>query len=151
MNTPAVAVIQSGSSLFDTPKTLDRMEALCETAAKDSVQQTSMRHIAYEGRTFVLSACQYLTRADAPQTYDSVQGNDPATVLIRGGSVIVGPLGDVLAGPIYGQEAVLCADINLSDCIGGKYDLDVAGHYARPDVFDLRVDETARPSVTFSP
>ena len=121
------------------------------TVDERDIWQTSMRHIAFEGRTFVLSACQYLTRADAPQDYDSVQGNDPATVLIRGGSVIIGPLGDVLAGPIYGQEAVLCADINLSDCVGGKYDLDVAGHYARPDVFDLRVDEAARPPVTFLP
>ena len=121
------------------------------TVDERDIWQTSMRHIAYEGRTFVLSACQYLTRADAPQAYESVQGNDPATVLIRGGSVIIGPLGDVLAGPIYGQEAVLCADISLSDCVGGKYDLDVAGHYARPDVFDLRVDEAARPPVTFLP
>ncbi|MFX7930430.1 nitrilase-related carbon-nitrogen hydrolase, partial [Acinetobacter baumannii] len=67
----------------------------------------SMRHIAYEGRCFVLSACQYMTRADAPPDYDCIQGNDPATVLIRGGSMIVSPMGDVLAGPVYGQEAVL--------------------------------------------
>ncbi|MFX5813304.1 nitrilase-related carbon-nitrogen hydrolase, partial [Acinetobacter baumannii] len=72
--------------------------------------------------------------------YDCIQGNAPETVLIRGGSVIVGPLGDVLAGPVYGEEAVLIADVDLSDIARGKYDLDVAGHYARPDVFELRVD-----------
>ena len=121
------------------------------TVDERDIWQTSMRHIAYEGRTFVLSACQYLTRADAPQAYDSVQGNDPATVLIRGGSVIIGPFGDVLAGPIYGKETVLCADINLMDCVSGKYDLDVVGHYARPDIFDLRVDEAVRASVTVTP
>jgi len=107
----------------------------------------SMRHIAYEGRCFVLSACQYLTRADAPADYDCIQGNDPATVLIRGGSMIVSPMGELLAGPVYGAEAVLVADVDLSDIARGKYDLDVAGHYARPDVFELRVDVGAKHSV----
>ena len=107
----------------------------------------SMRHIAYEGRCFVLSACQYLTRADAPADYDCIQGNDPATVLIRGGSMIVSPMGELLAGPVYGAEAVLVADVDLSYIARGKYDLDVAGHYARPDVFELRVDVGAKHSV----
>ena len=119
------------------------------TVDERDIWQASMRHIAYEGRCFVLSACQYLTRADAPHTYDCVQGNDPATVLIRGGSVIVGPLGDVLAGPVYDNEAVIAADIDLADIIRGKYDLDVAGHYARPDVFHLEVDEKRRQAVSY--
>jgi nitrilase len=106
--------------------------------------QVSMRHIAAEGRCFVLSAVQYLTRADCPEQYDCIQGDAPETVLIRGGSVIVSPLGEVLAGPVYGREAVLTADIDLDDTIRGKYDLDVAGHYARPDVFRLTVDEGPR-------
>ncbi|WP_082731777.1 MULTISPECIES: carbon-nitrogen hydrolase family protein [unclassified Sphingomonas] len=107
----------------------------------------SMRHIAYEGRCFVLSACQFMTRADAPADYACIQGDDPATVLIRGGSMIVSPLGEVLAGPVYGAEAVLVADIDPGDIARGKYDLDVAGHYARPDIFELRVDTRARPPV----
>jgi len=119
------------------------------TVDERDIWQSSMRHIAYEGRTFVLSACQYFTRADAPDTYDCVQGSDPSTVLIRGGGVIVGPLGDVLAGPIYDREAVITADIDLSDAIRGKYDLDVVGHYARPDVFSLNVNETALRPVNY--
>ncbi len=119
------------------------------TVDERDIWQASMRHIAYEGRTFVLSACQYLTRADAPDVYDCLQGNDPSTVLIRGGSVIVGPLGEVLAGPVYDREVVIAADIDLSDTIRGKYDLDVVGHYARPDVFNLGVDETPRRPVTY--
>ena len=119
------------------------------TVDEREIWQSSMRHIAYEGRTFVLSACQYFTRADAPDSYACVQGDDPATVLIRGGSVIVGPLGDVLAGPVYDREAVITADIDLSDTIRGKYDLDVAGHYARPDIFHLSVNEAAMHPVNY--
>jgi nitrilase len=119
------------------------------TVDERDIWQSSMRHIAYEGRTFVLSACQYLTRADAPDSYACAQGNDPAIVLIRGGSVIVGPLGDVLAGPVYDKEAVVTADIDLSDTIRGKYDLDVVGHYARPDIFKLTVTETSLNPVNY--
>lgn len=119
------------------------------TVDERDIWQHSMQHIAYEGRTFVLSACQFLTRADAPQDYDCAQGNNPATVLIRGGSVIVSPLGEVLAGPVYGKEAVIAADIDLDEAIRGKYDLDVVGHYARPDIFQLIVDETPRCAVNY--
>lgn len=119
------------------------------TVDERDIWQSSMRHIAYEGRAFVLSACQYFTRADAPDAYACIQGDNPATVLIRGGSVIVGPLGDVLAGPIYDKEAVVTADIDLSDTIRGKYDLDVAGHYARPDIFNLTVNEAAQHPVNY--
>jgi nitrilase len=91
----------------------------------------TMRHIALEGRCFVLSACQHSTETAAP---------------IRGGSIIVNPLGTVLAGPIYDQECILTADLDLGEIAEGKFDLDVIGHYARPDVFRLRVDEGAKPA-----
>ena len=70
-----------------------------------------------------------------------------ATVLIRGGSVIVSPMGEVLAGPLYGEEGVLVAEVDPADCIRGKYDLDVAGHYARPDVFALHVNRAVQSPV----
>jgi nitrilase len=107
----------------------------------------TMRHIALEGRCFVLSACQYLRRADCPPAYDLAQPVEPDTVLIGGGSVIVGPLGQVLAGPHSAGEAVLTADLDLGDLARAKYDLDVTGHYARPDIFRLTVDETRKPAV----
>lgn len=114
------------------------------------IWQASMRHIAYEGRTFVLSACQFMTRADAPENYACHQGNNPETVLIRGGSIIVSPLGEIIAGPVYDREAILTADIDLEDIIRAKYDLDVAGHYARPDIFSLRVNDVPQNPVSFS-
>jgi nitrilase len=109
----------------------------------------TMRHVALEGRCFVLSACQYLTRGDCPPQYACVQGDDPATVLIRGGSCIVAPLGQVLAGPRFDGEGILTADLDPGEIARGKYDFDVAGHYARPDVFRLSVNERPMPAVTW--
>lgn len=109
--------------------------------------QASMRHIALEGRCFVLSACQYLLRSQCPDTYNAIQGNLPDTVLIGGGSVIISPLGEVLAGPLHGREGLLTAEIATEDVIRGKFDLDVTGHYARPDIFQLAVNEKPRAAV----
>lgn len=92
------------------------------------IWQMSMRHIAYEGRCFVLSPCQYLTEADWPEDL-RVQGGQ-----IDGKSLIVSPFGDVLAGPANGETQIL-ADLDLSEIARGKFDLDVAGHYNRPDLF----------------
>lgn len=107
----------------------------------------SMQHVALEGRCFVLSCCQYLLRKDCPDNYATVQGNDPETVLMRGGSCIVGPLGQVLAGPNFDGPCILTADLDLQDIARGKFDLDAPGHYARPDVFQLHVNRRRTPAV----
>jgi nitrilase len=90
--------------------------------------QTSMRHIAYEGRCFVLSACQQLHTSDWPKDLQATGGE------IDGRSLIVSPSGELLAGP-SAQDDLLFADIDLDDIQRGKFDLDVAGHYNRPDIF----------------
>ena len=108
---------------------------------------STMQHVALEGRCFVFSACQYLRRSDCPAEYAAIQGDAPSTVLMRGGSTIVGPLGQILAAPVYNQNAILTAEIDLGEIARSKYDLDVVGHYARPDVFQLRVNEKATPPV----
>jgi nitrilase len=110
----------------------------------------TMRTIALEGRCFVLSACQYLTRADCPSTYNTIQGNDPPTVLIRGGSCIIDPLGNVLVEPNFGGEMTHFADLDRRIIARGKYDLDVVGHYARPDIFNLTVDTRPKSPVCFA-
>ncbi len=105
------------------------------------------QHVALEGRCFVLTACQYLRRGDCPKDYAAVHGDDPATVIMRGGSAIIGPLGQVLAGPVYNEDAILVTEIDPDDISRGKYDFDVVGHYARPDVFRLHVNEKRSPLV----
>ncbi len=76
-----------------------------------------------------------------------MHGNDPETVMIRGGSCIVNPFGQILAGPSYDAPCILTADLDLHDVARGKYDLDVVGHYARSDIFRLHVNERATPAV----
>lgn len=120
----------------------------CAPTVDDRVAwQATMAHIALEGRCFVISANQYLERSDLPADVIPVQGNDPGTVLINGGSTIVSPLGEVLAGPKRDGEGLLLADLDLDDLARGRFDFDAAGHYARPDVFTLIVDESARATV----
>jgi hypothetical protein len=65
----------------------------------------------------------------------------------RGGSCIVDPFGNFLAGPDLSSECILVAEIDRRQIVRGKYDLDVVGHYARPDIFQLHVDERPRPPV----
>ncbi|MBL8175322.1 MAG: nitrilase [Bryobacterales bacterium] len=113
-----LAMYSKGIELYCAPTVDDR-----DTWA------VSMRHIACEGRCFVLSAVQYT-------------GN------IRGGSIIVNPLGQVLAGPVYDAETILIADLNRNEIAEGKFDFDATGHYARPDIFQLKVNESPTPPVS---
>jgi len=124
-----------GTEIYTAPTVDDR-----------DVWLPSMQMIALEGRCFVVSACQYMTRADVADSvdYTAIQGDAPDTVLIRGGSTIISPFGEVLAGPLYNETGIVSAEIDLADITRGKFDLDVAGHYARPDIFELKVDTTAR-------
>ena len=110
----------------------------------------TMQTIALESRAFVLSACQYLERGMislSDEQFDAVQGNAADTVLISGGSCIIAPSGEVLVDPVFGKEGILTAEIDLNDRTRGKFDLDVAGHYARPDVFELKANIGAQRNV----
>jgi nitrilase len=110
---------------------------------------STVRHIALEGRCFVLSACQYLQRGDLPPGYHAERLPVSQDVLIRGGSSIIGPLGQILAGPKYGEECILVADLDRAELARAKFDFDVVGHYSRPDVFRLEVNEQPMKSVVF--
>ena len=101
----------------------------------------TMRHIACEGRCFVLGCNQFLTRSMFPASIADEVREQPE-IMCRGGSVIVSPFGEVLAGPAWDREETLYATLDLGDVIRGKMDFDVAGHYSRPDVFQFEVKET---------
>ena len=66
---------------------------------------------------------------------------------MRGGSLIVSPFGQLLAGPLWDQEGVLAAELDTDDIARGRIDFDAVGHYARPDVFSLEVNERPMPAV----
>ncbi len=110
----------------------------------------TMQHIALEGRCFVISSNQYSVRSDYPDDYDTGYGDDPAAVLIGGGSCIIDPHGTFLAEPARDGETILYADIDLGEIVRASYDLDVIGHYARPDVFQLHVNEALQLPVVMT-
>jgi len=117
------------------------------TVDERELWQCSMRHIAHEGRCFVVSACQFQPSPAALGI--EVPHWDSDRPLINGGSIIVGPLGDVLAGPMKGATGLLTAEIETEEVVRARFDFDVVGHYSRPDVFELTVDERPKAGVVF--
>ncbi len=117
------------------------------TVDERDIWRCTMRHIAHEGRCFVVSAAQ--VQPSPASLGQAAAGWPDDRPLMAGGSMIVGPLGDVLAGPLLGEAGLVTATIDTADLAGARYDLDVVGHYARPDVFRLVVDEAERRGVGF--
>ncbi|MGD9280576.1 MAG: carbon-nitrogen hydrolase family protein [Desulfobacterales bacterium] len=121
---------------------------LAPTADARDTWQATLRHIACEGRCFVLGCNQYMTRAMYPDDLKELKELDEQPeIMCRGGSAIISPLGKVLAGPLYDQEGILFADLDMGAIARSKFDFDVVGHYARPDVFQLIVNEKPSFSV----
>jgi nitrilase len=111
---------------------------LAPTADASDGWQATLRHIALEGRVFVIASNQYVTRSDYPADFELPDALARAPdVLCRGGSAILAPDGRYLAGPLYGEEGMLTADLDLGEVTQGRQLLDVAGHYDRPDAFRL--------------
>jgi nitrilase len=120
---------------------------LAPTADARDVWQSTIQHIALEGRCFVLACNQYVRKSMYPTDLGPEALNDleqQPEEMCRGGSAVISPLGEYLAGPLYGQEGILYADLDLTAIAGAKFDFDPIGHYARPDVFTLTVDERPR-------
>ena len=125
------------------------VELYCAPTVDDRpVWSSTMQTIALEGRCFVISANQYMERRHAPSDFEPIQGNEQHTILINGGSMIVGPLGDVMAGPVFGEETILTAILDLNELDRARMDFDVTGHYARPDIFHLEVNRKRQQVVT---
>lgn len=98
----------------------------------------TMVHIALEGRCFVLGCNQYFTKSMVPEKYQKLVVDEP-DVMSAGGSIIVSPLGKIIAGPLFNSSGALIAELNLDEISASKLDFDVIGHYARNDIFQLNV------------
>ncbi len=121
---------------------------LAPTADARDTWQATLQHIACEGRCFVLGCNQFVTKEMYPPDLDLAEElvGQPS-VVCRGGSTIISPLGDVLAGPLYDQEGILLAELDMAQVVEARYDFDPVGHYSRPDVFQLLVNERPMPPI----
>lgn len=120
------------------------------TADSREEWQSTIRHIALEGRCFVLSCNQFVTKEMYPKDlacYEELESSPD--LMCRGGSAIIAPNGDYIAGPVYDREEILMADLDLDLIEKSKFDFDVNGHYSRPDVFQLIVNEKKQESVSW--
>jgi nitrilase len=110
---------------------------------------STLRHIALEGRVFVIGVAPLLRGSDVP---DDVPGRQEVwggedDWMCRGATTIVGPGGDVLAGPLMEEEGIVYAELDAGTARRARAEFDAVGHYSRPDVFRLSVDERAKPQV----
>jgi nitrilase len=124
---------------------------LAPTADDREVWQSTLRHIALEGRCFVLSCNQFVSKEMYPTDlacYDDL-ASEPE-IMSKGGSTIVGPLGQYVVEPVSGREEIIIADLDMSLIAESRLDFDVVGHYARPDVFQLIINEEKKVSVASS-
>ena len=107
----------------------------------------TLRHIAKEGRCYVIGVAPVLRGSDVPaELRGDLYGGDDDW-MCRGLTTIVAPGGAILAGPLEEQEGILYAEVDPAVALLSRREFDPVGHYARPDVFHLRVDTTARSSV----
>lgn len=108
----------------------------------------TMRHIAIEGRCFVIGCNQYSSKADYPEDIASRdEFKDLPEEMCRGGSCVVNPLGAFVVEPVIGKETIIYADLDLGQVAQGQFDFDAMGHYSRPDVFQLIVNTKKKTNV----
>jgi len=124
---------------------------LAPTWDNSDVWPVSMRHIAKEGRCYVIGVNFCLRASDVPA---DIPGRDEIYAgaddwLSKGNSIIVDPEGEILAGPLVGEEGILTAEIDVAKAQKARRQFDAVGHYNRPDVFRLHVDTRPKPAAEF--
>lgn len=122
-----VAMYQQGVQIYIAP-TADSRESWTAT----------MRHIALEGRCFVLGCNQYFTKSMYPAKYGDLVMAETEE-LCPGGSIIVSPMGEIIEGPLFGKKGILMAELDLNLVTESKLDFDTNGHYTRKDIFKFDV------------
>lgn len=125
---------------------------IAPTADAREVWQSTIRHIAVEGRCFVLSCNQFVSKDMYPTDlacYDELESSPD--VMCTGGSAIVGPLGDYVSPPVFGKEEMIISDLDLDQIAQSQFDFDVVGHYSRPDVFQLTVNDERKKGIFIQP
>lgn len=133
------AMYAQGVQIFITP-----------TADARENWQSTIRHIAMEGRCFVLSANQYVTKNMYPDDLACYSDLDSAPdVMSNGGSAVVGPLGDYVIEPVWGKEELLIGELDMSEIAKSRFDFDSVGHYSRPDIFKLEVNKQKISQITW--
>jgi nitrilase len=124
---------------------------LAPTWDNSDVWIPTLRHIAKEGRVFVVGVNFCIRGSDVPADIpgrDAIYAGDDDW-LSRGNTAIIGPEGDVLAGPLFEQEGIVLAEVDVARARASRRQFDPVGHYARPDVFSLSVDTRPKPAARF--
>lgn len=112
---------------------------------------STLRHTGKESRAWVIGCCTAMHRDDIPERFEFKQRLPAAMEWVNPGlSAIIDPDGKVVAGPADQEETVLYAEVDPRTLSGPRFQIDVAGHYARPDIFQLHVNRDARPMITDS-
>ncbi|HSN58326.1 MAG TPA: carbon-nitrogen hydrolase family protein [Clostridiaceae bacterium] len=126
-----VALYMKGVTIYIAP-----------TADSREEWQNTVKHIALEGRCFVIGCNQYVEKNMYPtdmNCYHELESQPE--IMCPGGSCVVSPYGKYLAGPVFNSEDILIADLDLDQAISSRMDFDPVGHYSRPDIFELIVHE----------
>jgi predicted amidohydrolase len=99
------------------------------------------RHYAFEGRCFVIACGAVMKASELPAELEPIESlkQAPDSLVLNGGSAIISPDGSLLAGPVFNEEAILTADLDLSRIAEENLALDVTGHYSRPDIFEVKL------------
>ena len=111
---------------------------IAPTADSREEWTATMKHIALEGRCFVLGCNQFFTKSMYPDRFQNIVKDEPE-IICPGGSVIVSPLGKIIAGPLFDKAGALIAELDLDEINASKLDFDVIGHYSRDDIFHFDV------------
>jgi nitrilase len=116
---------------------------VASTADDGDAWQATLVHIARESRAFVVAPCHFQRASSYPEDFPLAEALEGRDLIGRGGSAVLAPDGSYLAGPLYGEEGILYAELDPARLLAERQRFDPAGHYHRPDVLGLRVSPLA--------